>query len=54
MKKFTLIVLMLLATFSVKGQVEFAPVGAEWYYERLIMNYETWKYENMIINLRKS
>ena len=47
MKKFTLIVLMLLATFSVKGQVEFAPVGAEWYYERLIMNYETWKYEDV-------
>lgn len=47
MKKFTLIILMLLATFSVKGQVEFAPVGAEWYYERLIMNYETWKYEDV-------
>ena len=33
MKKFTLIVLMLLATFSVKGQVEFASVGTKWYYD---------------------
>ena len=47
MRKFTLIILMIIISCSVKGQVEVAPVGAEWYYERLIMNYETWKYEDV-------
>ena len=47
MKKFTLIILLLISACDLKAQIEFAPVGAEWYYERLIMNYETWKYEDV-------
>ena len=44
-----LIALLLLLVFagSLKAQTEFAPVGAEWYYEREIYNYDEWKYDKV-------
>lgn len=45
MKKITLILLLLISACGLKAQIEFAPVGAEWYYGREYMNYETWAYD---------
>jgi hypothetical protein len=44
-----LIALLLLLVFAggLKAQTEFAPVGAEWYYEREIYNYDEWKYDRV-------
>ena len=38
-KKFTLMILLMIASYGLKAQVDFASVGAEWYYEREYMNY---------------
>ena len=46
MKRILFVLLMLIAA-RMSGQSEFAPVGAEWHYERQIMNYETWIYESV-------
>lgn len=46
-KKFTLMILLMIASYGLKAQVDFAPVGAEWYYEREYMNYDTWCYEGV-------
>ena len=46
-KRVLLLLFMIIGGGSLKAQVEFAPVGAEWYYERLYMNYETWSYEGV-------
>ena len=49
MKKFTLTLIMLfVATIFIKAQeIEFAPVGAEWHYERQIFNYNNWSYDGI-------
>ena len=39
--------LLIIIGGSLKAQVEFAPVGAEWYYERQIFNYENWCYDGI-------
>ena len=45
--KLILIAFMFVFTGSLKAQTEFAPVGAEWYYEREIYNYDEWKYDRV-------
>ena len=50
MEKITkLLTLTLLLVFAsgLKAQDEFAPVGAEWHYEREIYNYDEWKYDKV-------
>ena len=42
-----LLMLMIIIGGSLKAQVEFAPIGAEWYYERQIFNYENWCYDGI-------
>ena len=39
--------LLIIIGGSLKAQVEFAPVGAEWYYECQIFNYENWCYDGI-------
>ena len=41
------LLLLLVFAGSLKAQTEFAPVGAEWYYEREIYNYDEWKYDRV-------
>lgn len=45
--KQVLLMLLIIIGSSLKAQIEFAPVGAEWHYERQYMNYETWAYEGI-------
>ena len=45
--KLILIAFMFVFTGNLKAQTEFAPVGAEWYYEREIYNYDEWKYDRV-------
>lgn len=42
-----LLMLLIIIGGSLKAQVEFAPVGAEWYYECQIFNYENWCYDGI-------
>lgn len=47
LSKLVLLMLLIIIGGSLKAQVEFAPVGAEWYYERQIFNYENWCYDGI-------
>ena len=45
--KLIVLALLLVVSCNLKAQTEFAPVGAEWYYEREIYNYNEWEYDKL-------
>ena len=45
--KLIVLALLLVVSCNLKAQMEFAPVGAEWYYEREIYNYNEWEYDKL-------
>jgi hypothetical protein len=52
--KQVLLILLMIISGSLKAQVEFAPVGAEWHYERMIFNYNNWTYDKLTYDRYRS